>query len=570
MNNNAMLYGAIIIVAILVFVGAAVAVNVLAPRTYDVSLAFSANNTAGILYPYQTTAFNVVVTNNGGREIVGLPIAFYINGQENNYSSYAIPAHNSITLEEIYTYTQPGTYLFSAAADPGNVLHVLNASAAKKSLTVSVSEPQLASVYSSVPNSNIIKTVSFTTSGTGLLSGSIMSQLYNVTALNGFNGADNGILAKTFQDLYPYISVANGAYSVYSNGTVAYSAWLQGTVTPAAVGVVIGSFNKNIAVTPGKVVFIPLTNTISICSTYQQGWTKIVELYNNSEASSCVGLMSQNYTPSESNSIVTALKATKIGLAANTIGSNTLSWQHFYYNNATVLGQAVGYTPNSISASTLFQLQAPQGIFLSTIDSVGTNVMAVNTICNGLESSVSSTSVCSVALPTSTEIGNQSFGAIYSKFISTNYTATVYSLLSQQYMSVAHENALELISKLNISGSSVQWTTPFYNDCAFDNNTFGCRFDGISNSGIVNVTVTNTNYTSISLSNVTCGVGGGWPVQKINGTLSRGDSQVIGLECHTLPIPNFASETSFDLSLGFTSKGIPMIVNGTANVTTSS
>ena len=118
-EKNTLMYGIIVIVAVLVFVGAAIAVNTFAAPTYDVSLALAAANSTAAFYPYQSALFNITVTNNGGKEILGLPVAFYVNGVERNYSSYAIPAHQSVTIRQNYTFVQSGIYLFSAAADPG-------------------------------------------------------------------------------------------------------------------------------------------------------------------------------------------------------------------------------------------------------------------------------------------------------------------------------------------------------------------------------------------------------------------------------------------------------------------
>ncbi len=46
-----LVYGAIVVIAILVFIGAALAVSFLVPPTYDVTLSLSANNSNAVLYP---------------------------------------------------------------------------------------------------------------------------------------------------------------------------------------------------------------------------------------------------------------------------------------------------------------------------------------------------------------------------------------------------------------------------------------------------------------------------------------------------------------------------------------
>ncbi len=572
-ENNALLYGIVAIVAVLVFVGAAIAVGVLAPPVYDVSLALAANGT-GTIYPYQTTIFNITVSNNGGKAVAGLPVAFYVNGIQRNYSSYAIPAHQSIVIRQNYTYLASGSYLFTAAADPGNVLRIANWSSARKSMTLAAGLPQPADVYESVPNANITYTDSFTTSGTGLLSGSLMAGLYNISALLGVNGVDGGILAKTYQDLYPYVAVANGAYSVYANGSASYAAWIQGTAGPKVIALIVSSFGKRFSTPaqgPAGVEYSPLGNSISLCSYYQSGWTKIIEFYNNSRAGTCLGLAGNNYTPAESNVLVAALRTTRLGsfLSANQLNaSKQIQWSRFYYNNATILGQMIEYQSNAVAASTLFQLGTPQGIFLSRIKEVATNTSRINSTCLGLSSDINGTNVCSVALPTTGALGNQSFGAIYTRYISPNYTVGVYSLIGLNYLTLAHENAARLISMLGINASSVAWHSPFRNSCGFAGG-FACRFNGGGVNGTVNLTITNLNYTSVALDNITCEMGSGFPAGQLNGTLARGQNMTLQTRCHTIPIPAFAEQTSFGLRLGFTYHNAPMAVNGTLNVTSS-
>ncbi len=575
-ENNNLVYGAVAIVAILVFVGAAIAIGMFSSPTYEVSLKLAGNNTNVLpIYPYQTTVFNITVTNNGGKEVVAMPVAFYLNGNQRNYSKFTIPAHQSLSVQESYTYTTPGGFLFSAAIDPGNVLNIANRSSTRKSIGVVVSAPQLADVYQSVVNSNIIYTDSFTTSGTGLLTGALMANLYPISSVSWINGGgDGGILYKVYQDVYLYVSVANGAYSAYANGSASYTAWLQGTLNPEQVGRIVSSFGKKVSLIgrgANSIEYSPISNTVSACSYYQGGWTKIIELYNDSNGGNCLAVALSNYTPTESNAIAAGLKGTRMGsfLTANQLNATKeIQWSHFYYNNATVLGQMVEYGGNTIAAATLFQLQHPTGVFLSRITSTATNVMAVNSTCLGLNSVINGTSFCSEVLSTNGIVGNQSYGTVYTKFISSNYIAEVYSLIGMNNLTAAHANAGELISRLGIKSSSVKWTSIFRNDCAFESG-FRCIFNNIEANGSVNMTITNINYSSVKLDNITCAMGVGAPAMVLNGTLAQGQNITVLTPCHSLPTPAFAAEIAFGLKLGFNYHNIPTVVNGTLNLTGS-
>jgi hypothetical protein len=570
MAENTLMYGIVAIVAVLVFVGAVFAVNMLGSPSYDVSIGLNSNST-GAIYPYQATAFNIVVTNGGSREVVGLPVAFYVNGQQRNYSTYAVPAHQSITVPEVYTYLNSGGYLFTAVADPGNVIKITNRSSASKSVGLTAMPSEQANVYGSIPNANMVYTDSFTTSGTGLLSGSLMAKLYNISSLLGINGEDGGILAKTYQDLYPYVSVANGAFSTYSNGSSSYVSWIQGTVNPSEVGLIIASFGKRVVEVPtaiGTVDYAAVGNEISACSYYQGGWTKIIEYYNASRAGTCLGIAGSNYTPTEGNILVSALKSTRIGtiLTANQINATKqIQWSHFYYNNATILGQMVEYSTNVVAASTLTQLSSPQSVFLSRITKIPANIVRINSTCLGLTADVNGSSVCSTVLPTATTYGNTSYGAVYTRYISSNYTVELYSLIGSSDLVFAHDNAAELISRLGINGSSVKWVSPFKDQCGFSSG-FGCNFTVNKSSGYAVITITNRNYTSVSLNNITCSLGGGFPATGLNGTVGLGQNITISAPCQSIAIPGFSASTDYDLNLGYTYRGVKRLVNGTLNV----
>jgi hypothetical protein len=367
--------------------------------------------------------------------------------------------------------------------------------------------------------------------------------------------------------------VGNGAFSSYPNGTASYVSWLQGSLTPHDVAVIMSSFGKKVTLYGssefGVVDYSVLANTISACSYYQGGWTKVVEFYNHSMPGTCLGIIVNNYTPVESNVIVAALKSTRLGatLTANQLNSSKqIQWSDFYYNNATILGQMVEYRSNSIAASTLFQLESPQGIFLSRIDKVQTNVSRVNSTCPGLVANVSGADVCSTALPTTGVIGNSTYGAVHSRLVSSNYSVDVYSLVSQQNLAAAHANAAELMGRLGINSSSVDWQPLFKNGCTFEGG-FNCSFSVLP-SGNMSIRVTDRNYSSVTLDNITCSIGGGTPEMKLSPTtIALGDNALLNTFCSAFTVPGFAAEDSFQLRLGFTYHNIPMAVNGTLNVT---
>ena len=102
--------------------------------------------------------------------------------------------------------------------------------------------------------------------------------------------------------------------------------------------------------------------------------------------------------------------------------------------------------------------------------------------------------------------GEPTFGGVHTEYISSNYTVEVYSLIGQNYLTLAHANAGELISRLGMNYSSVDWQSLYKNSCAFKGG-FACRFNNVESNGTVNMTLTDLDYTSVKLDNLTCGEG---------------------------------------------------------------
>jgi hypothetical protein len=555
-------YAVIAIIVVLVVAAAVFAVNLVGPQSYRLSVSMHRNG-MGAIYPYQESYFIINVTNMGGKQVIGVPVAVYVNGMQQNYSTYTMPPHQSVKINVSYSYTAPGPYAIKAVIDPGNVLNIANwEENGTSTVYLNVSAPELDNVYTSAPGSNITYTEYFSANGTGMLSASVAGSLYNISQLAQVSGLASQITAKLYEDTYQGISVASGAYNRYLNGTSVYVSWLQGTVTPKLLGVIVSSFHPRasaIGSAQNPLYYAQLTNTVSLCYLYSNGWTKLIELDNNSGNGTCVGIAWTNYTGAESNTLISALRS-----------SNTLTRYQsmFVYTNSTPLGNMLEYRNSSLVLYNLFE--NPHGLFMGQLEQRYSNLTALNNSCIGLVYSANGVNICSVALPQANGAFNSNYSLVLSKYIAPNYTAMLYSFVREADLYAAHYNSAHLIGLLNISTNSLRWALPFRSSCAFPSNSLSCAFVSFSQANsTATIIIKNQNYSPVELTSISCAEAAGFPPVALGKTLARNGTLNVSIKCIELPIqtPGVALVTNYLLDLNYTYNSHSLELNGTLNVT---
>jgi CARDB len=552
---------AIVIIAAVVFV-----LNssmIFKSSTYNIKVSILGDN-GSTVYPYQTSHFVVNVTNAGGAQVNGLLVGIYLNGIEQNESTVDLPAGKSITITKNYTYQYPGPFTFEAVADPGDLLPLANRSAAQSSITTNVAFPQVPNVYISIPNTNIIDTQSFTLNGGGAISASAVAQRYNISIVNKLFGPGETVSAKIYQDVYPYTANVYGAYAAYTNNTIAYSAWMSGTLDPQFISSVISSFGiKILQVNTPKQDFeyAKISNTTSMCLFYNGGWTKLVDYYNASVTpQTCANIVVSTYVPSETNTIVNLHNN-------NTMLSHLQS--KFFYTNSTIGGSALEFTANNVTLTNIFENGF--GVFISSVKHVlvPLNITgAKNSTCYGLIYSNNGVNMCSYAIPTRTYNYSLQYGLINSSYITSNYIINMYSLVNGSELVAAHENAGDLFSALNVSGKSINWQLSFKNSCVFENSSIGCKFvsfDYKNNTAFFNIT--NKLSRSIKINQLNCELNPGFPNVTINKTIAANGTLAIGQYCNVVPETNVAAQSIYELILNYTYNNVTKIAIGNLNVT---
>lgn len=557
------LYGilAIVVIAIVVLV---FTTGIFKP-SYNIQVALSQLG-SNLTYPYQTIYYSANITNKGSGQINKLLVSFYLNGVQQSSQSVSIPAGQSISIKKNYTYPSPGPYSLDVVTDPGHIINVVDRASTQNAITTNVSRPELPDVYSSIPNANISNTQSFTLGESGIIGASAMAQRYNLTIVNRLFGPGESVSAKIFENIYPFTANVYGTWAQYNDNSIAYTAWMQGTINPSIVDAVISSFEtrvENVSYQSGPISFAQINSTTSMCVFYSGGWTKIISYYNASNPQTCATISQVKYSSNESTVLLDAIKNnTKL----------THFQSGFFYLNSTVLGSALTYSNSNITATNLFQNE--YGVFISSIKKLGKSInvsAARNSTCFGLIYNSSNVSICSYFIPTrNSNYSELPFAMINSSYITTNYIINMYSLINNTQLIPAHENAAHLISLLGVNASSVNWNTVYKNSCSIwnqTNNSISCQFDNFSYSNLTAYfNLTNGLPGSIKINTINCELAFGYPNTTINLTIASHSSVRLAQVCKEPAVPLTSIEFGYTLLLNYTYNNTTRIINGTLNV----
>lgn len=564
-KRNMIIYGVIAIAVI------AIAAYVLSgsSSTKDATLSFKMLS-SGQAYPYQTAQFEILVNNTGSSAISGLTVTFYVNGTPYTTYKVSLPPKKVATILPNYTYSGFGNVSFSAIADPGYLFDFQNRSAlSSPRMDVRILPPQVPDVYAALPQNGINKTQSFSLTGQGAFMTSVISDSYNVTLFNQMYGPVPSIMEKVIENLYPYTATVDGSYTSYSNGTVAYASWMQGSALPPVINYVIGTFHlptTSLAFDGTGLNMTRANANTSICTFYQGGWSKIYALYNASSQQTCLSVLEANYSSPES----ATLKGIVNG--SDQIFNSTDGYlSRFSYTNSTILGTGLALTQSNFSARRMFYQNSGIGYFTEDItkSSSPLNLSGVSSFCNGIVSNANNTHICSEYVSPKSGTAN-GFGLVRTSEITPNYTFTLYSLVNSSEVLTAHQNAVQLISALNFS-STAQWHTPFVNSCTlFNQPSLNCSVVSFNtNNETVSLNITNRFSSPITINQGGCYFVGYSENLTIGQSIGAGASQELSMKCITLPIPVVAAQNNFILMLNYTIGGSPVVALGEVNITSS-
>ena len=542
------------VLAIVVVLAVAFAVSRMYKANYQVAVALTTNT--AVSYPYQTSYFIVNVTNKGTSGIGSLNVGFYLNGTPIRYNTVSLPAGSSAHIIENYTYLSSGNYSFLAVADPAHVLSIKDRNGTQESITVRINASENPDIYTSLPNSNITYTQSFTLSAEGLAAASATASKYNISVFNNMFSPAQSILTKLFENLYVYTKYANGVYAEYSDNTIAYSVWIQGTVQPQLVGYVLSTFHLrqlNTSINGTAVGYAAVNNRTSICYLYSKGWTKLLSYFNNSKAGSCLGIAGETYSPVESNALVAQIKANK----------NLMGYQQgFFYTNSTSLGSALIYN-KSLTVAGFFDNQ--YGFFTNFIQNT-TAFNGTTPLCRGLLYATNTASICSVYINSTSSTSD--FGMINTTELASRYRVSLYSLVNQSAFTLAHDNGAALINALQVS-NVIKWKSTFVNTCGFNNASMGCTVANFYyTNNTAQLTISNKLSGKLRINTLSCFAPGLRMNETMDAIAAGGNSVNVSVSCITVPVAGIASVfTNYALAMNYTYANSTKSVAGSLNVT---
>ncbi len=555
-EKNTIIY---IVIGIVVLAGVLVLAGSLSNSQYSVEVVMVPNGAGGApvyngLYPYNTTFFKILVNNTGTAEIKNLPIVVYLNGSIYQSYNVTVPKGEGASISMNYTYRDYGNFTFKAEADPAGLMNIKNRSGAASTVTIHINMPENASPYLTLPQYNTTDIQATVLQSQGLAVAYLFGRTYNSSIImNMFGPKLSGILLNF---IAPYTSKVYSAYAEYANGSTAYTAWLQGTISPYVVEGLIKSRNitmndtyiGNTLVRHGSI-----DNNTTLCADGQEGWTKLT-FYTGFENQTCAGFADNT-------------DQTLSVIVANTLNnSNTILayGNMFMYNGSAPLGSSVLVNGTNVSILNLFYNN--YGWFGTIISKANQTGMNSSPVCYGiLYNSTPNTSICSSSI---IGVDNLTGKAVVNTTeILKDYRLSVYSLVNSSGIKDAVLSSTALINSLGINETPIYFTSFLKNTCSMQGKGLTCGLNSFNyTSDVADLRVTNAGNSSIELDSGIC-----YFVfengQDINATIGAHASTNVSLSCGSVGFGVFGVSTSYHLRFNYTQGGITNMVNGTLNVT---
>jgi hypothetical protein len=337
---------------------------------------------------------------------------------------------------------------------------------------------------------------------------------------------------------------------------------MEGTADPGIINYIVSTFrvySTNATLNGTTISVARADNRTSLCTFYSNGWTKMIEYYNNSMNGTCLSLLQKAYTPTESNTLVDALNSSK----------NLSRYQsEFLYRNSTKLGTSLLYSNSSIGVMDLFQND--YGLFASYVQKNKIADLSNSITCSGIVYNRGNTHVCSYLEAQANATNQTSYGLVNTTAITKDYEVGIYSLVNESNLMAAHQNGGMLISLLNVNESSIPVVQAIADRCMLNSSSgISCavnRFDYLNNTA--NLSINNRLNSKIEIRNVAChnpGMSLGYPV---NETIGANSSVSVIVPCYNIvPVPEIVE--SYDLVVNYTAGSSSRSASGLLNITTA-
>lgn len=563
-------YGVLaLIIIIAVYIYASSLVNPL----YSISVSMqSLTHSSGTFYPYQVQSFKVTVNNTGPTTVRNMVVGIYLNNVGKNTFTVTVPAQSSTSFNASYRVASNGTFLFQAIADPGNLLNIRNRSSATASYSLKVTASQVPNVYTSIPNSNIIRTENFSVGPYGLDEALFVSTKFNTTEFNSIVGNGDPVSFRVLALLSPYVATDDGAYTVYSNSSVSFVSWLQGAVNMTGIRVALYTINsikpQNVSILGAPGIYARENATTSFCAYPSNGWTKLLLYKNSSSAATCLTVLAAgNYSATQPSTTLSIL---------NQDPSTAVYRSKFVYLNSTIVGSSLIFnsTQHSVASFNLFQTGTGFfGAYIKHNIPPIANISSQPLVCYGPVFATANSNVCSTGVSYMKGLPFNNTVLLNSTEITSNYTVHLYSLINRSVIDGSHTSAGSLITYLGFNGIVGRWNANLKSTCQFNaTNSIGCGVNNFTANSVIgayilNVSLVNMFGGPIRINRFGCaGIGFGPAMFFINQTLANNSSMNTAAACVGYTTSLNTPTTSYQVTLNYTRNGATTVVNGTATM----
>ncbi|MGC8676180.1 MAG: CARDB domain-containing protein [Candidatus Micrarchaeia archaeon] len=456
------------------------------------------------IYPYQALTIPVTIYNNGHSPIKNMSVGVYVNGTLTSYYKVTLPQGKETAISIAYTPEAPGNYTVQAVADPGRLLDIADRADAQASVSFAVAKAGNETPYTLLPEGNITSESFAKLNSAGYALASDLNATYGLAGLKltGIYNV-NAFLDSVLKYVLNYISNIGVASVRYSNGSLAYSIWLQGDISPNmtnTAALINGLKARNESVLGKNVTVVSLGNNTSICSYESSGWLKILAYKGN-------GTCSNELDAKKLARINTSQFFERMQIA------NSIS-----LGNYSVLGSA------GSKAGTLAYFENTSFIY-STIQNASTQ----NNTCYGLINSANNDSFCSEYVFANASTPSTGTSLIDTHTYIGNYNISVYSLVNTSLLLDQVPINIGIIDGFGIKGKPVQFVSGIKNTCAF-NSTFSCSNVSFAN-GTLSMALRSLNKT-VKLNSLSCFLTPESKPNTLNETISGNETRMINATCY--------------------------------------
>ncbi len=502
MKTNTIWIVAAIVIAVLL-IGVFYYNFVKPPQQISVNIKINSQNTT--IYPYQLIYATANITNTGKTAFKAVPFGVIYNGTLVDIYNISLPAGEHTTINFTREPTATGKYSLEVVIDPnGGSGSISNSSTTKTTTYFNVISPEKPNPAGILSNNNTYEKLQFENGASYI----VTSYLNNEYGLSIFRASDipsiNAFLTPVLNLTYSYIKNIYSAEAIYKNNTV-YSSWIQGPLTQnlfyqAGKGANLTVMNKTTKQND-NVAYVQLDKNTTMCSWYQNGWTKSLAIMGTENCDVYLNESNYNNTPTFGS-----------GNILPYLGSNDMI-QNISFKS--IPGEGYGKL-FFINQSFIFESELPN--------------LGGSPVCYGLINTVNNVSYCSTYFFKNNNNTIGPISLVNTKAYIGNYNLSVISLINTTSALQQTVKNIEILQGIKYNGISENFSSGLKSNCVF-NASISCNNPTFGTNGLTMQLKDLTNQT-LKINKLACYSLGNPEFVVINRTLVSQISSNVTVPCY--------------------------------------